>query len=134
MFETYYTPRLTPHAVGAPNIGKLAWASRRPRLCPCATWTPTLLPPQSTPITVPNRTALVPSSTDRNYYQCWLGLKSHFDPEWTPEKAATLTVSREAALQAGGAPAAAEGAVPAAGGAQEQQNGQGSAAELAAQA
>ncbi|KAL4422217.1 hypothetical protein ABPG77_009692 [Micractinium sp. CCAP 211/92] len=91
MFETYYTPRLTPHAVGAPNI-------------------------------------------DRNYYQCWLGLKSHFDPEWTPEKAATLTVSREAALQAGGAPAAAEGAVPAAGGAQEQQNGQGSAAELAGQA
>ncbi len=77
--------------------------------------------------------SLSPSS-DRNYYQCWLGLKSHFDPEWTPEKAATLTASREAALQAGGAPAAAEGAVPAAGGAQEHQNGQGSAAELAGQA
>ena len=24
---------------------------------------------------------------DRNYYQCWLGLKSHFDPSWTPESA-----------------------------------------------
>lgn len=37
MFETSAVPRLTPHALGAPNI-------------------------------------------DRDYYRCWLGLKSHFDP------------------------------------------------------
>ena len=36
-----YECRLTPQALGAPNI-------------------------------------------DRNYYQCWLGLKSHFDPAWRP--------------------------------------------------
>ena len=38
MFETSAIPRLTPHALGAPNV-------------------------------------------DREYYECWLGLKSHFDPE-----------------------------------------------------
>jgi hypothetical protein len=27
---------------------------------------------------------------DRNYYQCWVGLKSHFDPDWAPGKAAAL--------------------------------------------
>ena len=37
MFETSAVPRLTPHALGAPNV-------------------------------------------DRDYYQCWLGLKSHFNP------------------------------------------------------
>jgi homogentisate 1,2-dioxygenase len=42
--------------------------------------------------------AVAASNIDRNYYQCWLGLKSHFDPTWTPEKAA--------AAPAGGKPAA----------------------------
>lgn len=27
------------------------------------------------------------AAADRNYYQCWVGLKSHFDPGWTPGKA-----------------------------------------------
>lgn len=44
MFETCMVPRLTAHALGAPNI-------------------------------------------DRNYYQCWLGLKSHFDPDYMKKKA-----------------------------------------------
>ncbi|GAB4820865.1 hypothetical protein N2152v2_007911 [Parachlorella kessleri] len=52
MFETYYTPRLTPQALGATNI-------------------------------------------DRNYYQCWIGLKSHFDPSapapMSPAAAAAAT-------------------------------------------
>ncbi|KAK9820068.1 hypothetical protein WJX72_005739 [[Myrmecia] bisecta] len=41
MFETSYTPRVTPAALGSPHI-------------------------------------------DRNYYKCWMGLKSHFDRNWTP--------------------------------------------------
>jgi homogentisate 1,2-dioxygenase len=28
--------------------------------------------------------ALGAPSIDRNYYQCWEGLKSHFDPNWRP--------------------------------------------------
>lgn len=30
---------------------------------------------------------------DRNYYSCWTGLKSHFDPAWTPEKAAAAAAA-----------------------------------------
>lgn len=37
------------------------------------------------------RTLLPP--VDRNYYQCWVGLQSHFDPAWTPEKAAAASGS-----------------------------------------
>jgi homogentisate 1,2-dioxygenase len=28
--------------------------------------------------------ALGAPTIDRNYYQCWLGLRSHFDPGWAP--------------------------------------------------
>lgn len=41
-------------------------------------------------------------SADRNYYQCWLGLKSHFDPTWTPEKAAAAAAGGKAAAGGGG--------------------------------
>lgn len=32
-------------------------------------------------------TALGAPTIDRDYYQCWIGLKSHFDPGWTSEGA-----------------------------------------------
>ena len=44
--------------------------------------------------------AMSASNFDRNYYQCWTGLKSHFDPSWKPEGAAGTadgTVSNGAA-------------------------------------
>lgn len=114
MFETYYTPRLTPHAVGAPNIGghgphaagrqMAAWCRHgAEKLCCMCFLEPRS--PQS-----------LPAHADRNYYQCWLGLKSHFDPAWTPEKAA--------GLQGIGAPAPAELAASAVNGGEGQQNGQ----------
>ena len=71
MFETYYTPRITPHAVAAPNI-------------------------------------------DRNYYQCWVGLKSHFDASWTPEKAAAAEAAARSKAAAAGDRAAARSTAAAA--------------------
>lgn len=68
MFETYYTPRLTCQAMGAPNI-------------------------------------------DRNYYQCWVGLKSHFDPSWTPSKAAAAAQSATAGSKVPAGSAVEEAAV-----------------------
>ena len=32
--------------------------------------------------------AMSASGFDQNYYRCWAGLKSHFDPDWKPEGAA----------------------------------------------
>lgn len=115
MFETYYTPRLTPHALGAPNIGERAGVWRRWRwrgevwaephqLCPA---------PSSQPLPSlwsSSRHLGLPAA-DRNYYQCWVGLTSHFDPSWTPEKAAAAE-----AAAAAGSKAAGGSATPAAGG------------------
>lgn len=59
-------------------------------------------------------------SADRNYYQCWIGLKSHFDPAWTPEKATAAPAGSKAAAGGGGeggeqaAAAQQNGAAPAA--------------------
>lgn len=45
----------------------------------------------------------MPHPADRGYYQCWLGLKSHFDPGWTPEQAAAAeAVARSKAATGSG--------------------------------
>lgn len=66
-----------------------------------------------------------PLPVDRNYYQCWLGLKSHFDPTWTPEKAAVPAGAKPAVASAGAKAAAAAQAGEQTGG---QQNGSSSPA------
>ena len=63
---------------------------------------------------------------DRNYYQCWVGLKSHFDPGWTPEKAAAEPAAAAAGASGGSAPAVG-------GGQQQPADGSGAQGQAAAE-
>ena len=99
MFETYYQPRLTPHALGASNIGAGARRLGQDGGCMAVKAVPTasaVLPPSAPP--------------DRDYYQCWIGLKSHFDPN---RKQLLGAQQQNGGSGRGGRPAASEQAAAA---------------------
>lgn len=128
MFETYYTPRLTCQAMGAPNIGESSvccvLAMLRELRCvvsynllspACAAHC--LAAPWLWLCLVARALSPIPFLAwhhllaDRNYYQCWVGLKSHFDPSWTPSKAAAAAQSATAGSKVPAGSAVEEAAV-----------------------